>query len=86
MIQTNKGNFNGELDGEKRLNWFLLLFLNTQYQTEEENIFWRDLATGHHAGATADLLAEEEVPTVASDRMSERPLVEVHREFFWVPN
>ena len=32
----------------------------------------------HHAGTTADLLAEAEVPSVASDA---RPLVEAHREF-----
>ena len=30
-----KGNVNGELGGEKRLNWILLLFPRSQYQYEE---------------------------------------------------
>ena len=35
VIRTNKDNNNGELDGEKRLNWILLLLSSAQYQTEE---------------------------------------------------
>ena len=67
MIQANKGNVHGELDGEKRLNWILLLFPSAQHRLKSKGIFWRDLATTHHAGTTADLLAEAEVPYVASD-------------------
>ena len=32
-----------------------------------KSVFWRYLATTHYAGASADLLAEAEVPSVASD-------------------
>ena len=43
--------------------------------------FWRDLATAHRAGATADLLAEAEVFSVASEMNPKRRLVETHRGF-----
>ena len=41
--------------------------LSTQHQTEDISILWNDLATAHYAGATADLVAETEVPLVASE-------------------
>ena len=34
---------------------------------KSKSIFWHDLATTRYTGATADLLAEAEVPSVASD-------------------
>ena len=40
---------------------------HTELDGKSKSIFWRDVATIHHAGTTADLLAEAEVPSVASD-------------------
>ena len=35
IFAPQRGAVDGELDGEKRLNWILLLFPRTQYQTAE---------------------------------------------------
>ena len=67
MTQIHEGIINSEFYSKMRLNWISLLLPSTQYQTEDISIFWRDLARTHYAGASADLLAKTEVPSVASE-------------------
>ena len=66
VICPSRGNIDGDFYREKCLKQVLLPFLNTQYPSGGY-IFWPDLATAHYARATADLLSEVEVPTVACD-------------------
>ena len=46
---------------------FFCCFREHSRRRKSKSIFWRDLATTHYAGATADLLAEAEVHSGASD-------------------
>ena len=66
VIHTSEDSISYEIEGKLWLNCILLLFLSIWFQTEE-HVLWYDPATAHYAGATADLLAEVEVPLVASE-------------------
>ena len=49
------------------IEFYYCCFRDHSTSWKSKSIFWRNLAATHHTGATADLLAEAEVPSVASD-------------------